>query len=474
MRKTKIICTLGPAVDSTEAITELLKRGMNGARFNFSHGSHESHYATLQRLEAAMEHTGLYAAKILDTRGPEIRIKSFADESIILENGKTFTLCTEDLVGTSEQVSVTYSELASEVKPGNLILLDDGLISLEVLQVEGTHIVCQVKNGGKLSSNKSVNIPGVHICLPSLTEKDKEDLRFAVEHDFDYIAASFIRSEEDVMTLRRTLDELGGERIRIISKIENQQGVDNLKEIAAVSDGLMVARGDLGVEIHAAKVPMVQKRMISACRRTGKIVIVATQMLDSMIHNPAPTRAEVSDVANAVYEMASCVMLSGETANGSFPLESLDTMRAIVEETEQAIDYWGSFPLSRDRLKGSNPVSEAITHSCCLTAMDLNAKAIVTATQTGYTAQMVGRFRPGCDILALTPETKTVRQLALAWGVEAQKSNTVASTDEMFRLCADAAAALPEVKKGDTVVLTAGVPIGVSGSTNLIKAQRIR
>lgn len=474
MRKTKIICTLGPAVDSTESIAELLKRGMNGARFNFSHGSHESQYATLQRLEEAMKNTGICAAKILDTKGPEIRIKTFEKDTVKLENGDTFTLTTEEVTGNREQVSVTYKDLEKEVVPGNEILLDDGMISLEVLRIEGGNIVCKVKNGGPLSSNKSINIPGAKIHLPALTEKDEKDLKFAVDHDFDYIAASFIRTAEDVLELRRTLDRLGGEKIRIISKIENQQGVDNLEKIAAVSDGLMVARGDLGVEIHAAKVPIVQKKMIAVCRESGKIVIVATQMLDSMIHNPAPTRAEVSDVANAVYEMASCVMLSGETANGSYPLESLDTMRAIVEETERAIDYWGNFPLTRDKLKGSNPVSEAITHSSCLTAMDLNAKAIVTATQTGYTAQMLGRFRPGCDILALTPDAKTVQQLALAWGVEAQKSDSVNSTDEMFRMCAEAAAAHPGVEKGDTVVLTAGVPIGVSGSTNLIRAQRIR
>lgn len=474
MKKTKIICTLGPAVDSEEAIIGLLQRGMNGARFNFSHGTHESHLATLQRLESAMERSGLTAAKILDTKGPEIRIRGFENGFVDLERGAEFTLCTEDVTGTPAQVSVTYAGLPSELSCGDTILLDDGLIRLDVLRVEGTRIVCSVVTGGRLFKNKSLNIPGVPVHLPALTEKDRQDLAFAVEHDFDFIAASFIRSAADVQELRSTLDALGGQNIRIISKIENRQGVDHLEEILAVSDGLMVARGDLGVEISAAQVPVVQKKMIAACRRAGKLVIVATQMLESMMHSPTPTRAEVSDVANAVFDAASCVMLSGETAKGDYPMESLETMRNVIEETERSIDYWDYFTHNHNVLCGDNPVSEAITHSCCVTAMDLGAKAVVTATQTGYTAQMVARFRPGCVILALTPLEKTVRQLSLIWGVEAKLCSEVHSTDAMFKLCADAAAMLPGVQRGDTVVLVAGVPIGVTGSTNLIKAQRIR
>jgi len=473
MRKTKIICTLGPAVDSAAAIAELLRRGMNGARFNFSHGTHETQLVTLEYLEQAMAETGLTAAKILDTKGPEIRIKTFADHAVVLEKGAEFILSAAYTPGDQHRVSVTYENLPREVAPGTRILLDDGLIRLEVLRIEGDDIVCTVTNGGRLSGNKSINIPGSRIRLPALTEKDRQDLAFAVEHDFDYIAASFIRSKADVAELRAALDALGGERIRIISKIENQQGVDNMAEIVASSDGVMVARGDLGVEIPAERVPIVQKQMIAACRSEGRIVIVATQMLDSMIHNPAPTRAEVSDVANAVFEMASCVMLSGETASGDFPMESLDTMRTVVEETEHAIDYWSNFTLSHSSLHSSNPVSDAVTHTCCVAAMDLGAKAIVTATTLGHSARMVGRFRPGCDILALTPEDRTVRQLALMWGVHPRKCEKVDSTDAMFALCAAAAAGTEGVERGDMVVLTAGVPIGVSGSTNLIKAQRI-
>jgi len=473
LRKTKIICTLGPAVDSTEAIASLLRRGMNGARFNFSHGTHESHAATLAHLEQAMAETGLTAAKILDTKGPEIRIRTFENHAIRLEAGAEFILSATDAPGNQARVSVTYENLPQEVAPGTRILLDDGLIRLDVLRIEGADIVCTVVTGGRLSGNKSINIPGSHIRLPALTEKDRQDLAFAVAHEFDYIAASFIRSAADVAELRAALDALGGERIRIISKIENQQGVDNMAEIVEASDGVMVARGDLGVEIPAERVPIVQKQMISACRSVGKLVIVATQMLDSMIHNPAPTRAEVSDVANAVFEMASCVMLSGETASGDYPMESLDTMRTVVEETERSIDYWSNFTLSHSALHSSNPVSDAVTHTCCVAAMDLGAKAIVTATTLGHSARMVGRFRPGCDILALTPEERTARQLALMWGVHPRRCPQVDSTDAMFALCAKAAAETEGIEQGDMVVLVAGVPIGVSGSTNLIKAQRI-
>lgn len=474
MRKTKIICTLGPAVDSVEGISGLLERGMNGARFNFSHGTHESHLKTLRYLEEAMERTGIPAAKILDTKGPEIRIKTFEEHEISLKKGDSFTLCTRDVPGTAERVSVTYENLAEELSVGNVILLDDGLIRMEIESIANGNIYCKVLTGGHLSDNKSINIPGSNIRLPSLTEKDRLDLAFAVKYDFDYIAASFIRSAADVRELRSTLDALGGHDIRIISKIENQQGVDNLEEIILASDGVMVARGDMGVEIPAAKVPAVQKRMIASCRAAGKLVVVATQMLDSMIHNPSPTRAEVSDVANAVYDMACCVMLSGETASGSYPMESLDAMRQIAEETESVIHYWSRF----EAIKGTNElrssVSDAIAHTCCVTAMDLHAKAIVTATQTGYTAQNVARFRPMCDILALTPSEKTVRQLQLVWGAQARKCTPAVFTDDIIRMCADAAHELPGVNSGDTVVLVAGVPLGVSGNTNLIKAQLIR
>lgn len=472
MRKTKIICTLGPAVDNVESISKLLRLGMNGARFNFSHGSHESQLATLKNLREAMAATGLTAATVLDTKGPEIRIKTFEAGPVELAEGQSFTLRTDSVAGDETQVSVTFPGLADDVKVGGEILIDDGLISLIVEKIEGCAIVCRVENGGKLSNNKSINIPGAAISLPALTERDRADLRFAVENDFDFVAASFVRSAADVAEIRACLDGCGGEDILIISKIENQQGVDNLEEIIRASDGIMVARGDLGVEIPAARVPNIQKKMIKKCREMGKMVIVATQMLDSMISNPRPTRAEVSDVANAVYDGTCCVMLSGETASGKYPLDALETMADIVAEAEASMDFWKKF--KRGLAYSSNStISDAMTHTCCLTAADLGAAAILTATQSGYTARLISRFHPACPVVALTPVEKVRRQLSLAWGVQAYASRRFNSTDEIFLRCGDAALANGIVKSGDTVVITAGVPVGKSGSTNLIKAEVI-
>ena len=470
MRKTKIICTLGPAVDSVEAISELLRLGMNGARFNFSHGSHDSHRATLGRLREAMEKTGICAAAILDTKGPEIRVKTFAEGAVELREGQTFTLRTDDVEGTAESVSITYPGLAADLRVGNTILIDDGLISIRVEKIEGEAIVCRVENGGRLSNNKSINIPGAAISLPALTERDRADLRFAAESGFDYIAASFVRSAADLAEIRACLDSCGGENIRIIAKVENQQGVDNLEEIARASDGVMVARGDLGVEIPAAKVPHIQKKMIKKCREMGKTVIVATQMLDSMINNPRPTRAEVSDVANAVYDGTCCVMLSGETAGGKHPLEALRTMAEIVEEAERGMDFWKKF--QRGLAASSNStVSDAVTRTSCLMAADLGAAAILTATQSGYTARLISRFHPACPIMALSPDQAVCRQLSIVWGVQAFKVREFTTTDEIFIRCGDMALAKGIAKEGDTVVITAGVPVGRTGSTNLIKAE---
>ncbi len=470
MRKTKVICTLGPAVDSVESISRLLRLGMNGARFNFSHGSHETQLATLERLRAAMSETGLSAAVILDTKGPEIRIKTFADGPVELREGDSFTLRTDEVEGTAEQVSVTYPGLGEDIAPGSLILVDDGLISLRVENISGCAIVCRVENGGRLSNNKSINIPGAAIKLPALTERDKGDLRFAVEQGFDYIAASFVRSAEDLAEIRSYLDSCGGQRLRIIAKIENQQGVDNLDEIARASDGIMVARGDLGVEIPAAKVPHIQKKMIKKCREMGKTVIVATQMLDSMMHNPRPTRAEVSDVANAVYDGTCCVMLSGETASGKYPFESLKTMVDIVSEAEAGMDYWKKFQKGLAASSNSG-ISDAVTRTCCLMAADLGAAAILTATQSGYTARLISRFHPACTIMALSPDPCVCRQLSIVWGVQAFRVREFSSTDEIFIRCGDVALAKGIVKEGETVVITAGVPVGRTGSTNLIKAE---
>ena len=472
MRKTKVICTLGPSVDNEETLRKLILAGMNCARFNFSHGTHESHLATLTKLKRVRDELGAPVASMLDTKGPEIRIKSFENGPITLTRGAEFTLSTEDVPGDEHQVSVTYENLHKELGEGCRVLVDDGLVELVVRRIEGRKIHCEVENGGTLSSNKSINIPDVHILLPSLTEKDREDLKFAVENDFDFIAASFVRKASDVEDIRACLRACGGDDIRIIAKIENREGVDNLDAIIAASDGVMVARGDLGVEIPAHEVPILQKKMIKATIRQGKPVITATQMLDSMIRNPRPTRAEVSDVANAVIDGTSCVMLSGETASGKYPVEALQTMVDTVTAAEGAIDYWGRF---RERkTMPESTINDAITHTCCLTAMDLEANAILTATNSGHTARMISRYRPPCPIVAMCQTEKVRRQLAISWGVKPCLSGTVDSTDRLFSLCVECARKEGMVKPGDTVVITAGVPIGKSGSTNLIKAQIVQ
>ena len=471
MRRTKIICTLGPAVDDVDMIRTLIRTGMDAARFNFSHGSHPEHLERLNRLKAVRDAMGRPVATILDTKGPEIRIKGFESKSITLEPGDSFTLTTEDVVGNQGWVSVTYPQLHEELCPGQEILIDDGLVAIRVERIEGTNIVCTVENGGTLSANKSINIPGVHIQLPALTEKDIDDIRFGVENDFDFIAASFVRRAADVEAVRAVLHDCGGDDVKIIAKIENQEGVDNLDEILEAADGIMVARGDLGVEIPAARVPILQKQMIRKGLQQGKPVITATQMLDSMMRNPRPTRAEVSDVANAVYDGTGSVMLSGETAGGKYPVEALTAMVGIVTETESAIDYWKQF--QKQRVLPASNINDAITHTCCLTAKDLDAKAILTATNSGRSARMICRFRPACPIAALTMHEKVRRQLNISWGVTPFLTGEVTSTDRIFSLSAEVALKEKLVENGDTVVITAGVPLGKSGSTNLIKAQVI-
>ncbi|MCC8129790.1 MAG: pyruvate kinase [Clostridiales bacterium] len=474
VRKTKVICTLGPAVDSVEQIRQLIRAGMNGARFNFSHGSHASHLETLNRPRSVRDSMGAPIATILDTKGPEIRIRTFAQGSVTLENGDEFILTTRNVAGDSHIVSVTYDRLNEEVTPGTKILIDDGLIGLEVRDVQGQDIHCTVVNGGPLSNHKSINIPGVAIHLPALTEMDEEDIRFGVEQDFDYIAASFVRKAEDVRAIRAVLHKYGGDSVKIVSKIENQEGVDNLEEILAESDGIMVARGDLGVEIPAAQVPVQQKRMIKEAVQHGKLVIIATQMLDSMIRNPRPTRAEVSDVANAVFDGADCVMLSGETASGKFPVEAVKTMTSIVSQAEASIDYWHRFQSRYGKVSGTgtqNAISDAITHTCCLTAMDLDAKAIVTATASGHTARLISRFRPACGVVAITLREKTRRQMNLLWGIVPCLTGEVSSTDRIFSLCAETAVKEHLVQAGDRIIITAGVPLGATGYTNLLKAH---
>ena len=453
LRKTKIICTLGPAVDSEEMVRALIRGGMNAARFNFSHGSHAEHLERLNRLKAIRDAMGRPVATILDTKGPEIRLKTFTNPPVTLNAGDAFTLTTEDVAGDNKIVSVTYDHLHKELAPGQEILIDDGLVAIRVEEIVGREIRCRVENGGTLSNNKSLNIPGVQIQLPALTEKDVADIRF------------------DVEAVRRVLHECGGDSVKIIAKIENQEGVDNLDEIIAAADGIMVARGDLGVEISAARVPILQKRMIRKGMQAGKPVITATQMLDSMMRNPRPTRAEVSDVANAVFDGTSCVMLSGETAGGKYPVEALGAMVGIVTEAEQSIRYWNRF-MRREMVSASN-INDAITHTCCLTARDLSAKAIVAATDSGHTARMISRFRPECAVAALTTREKVRRQLSICWGVIPFLTGEVNSTDRIFSLATEVAAKEGLVKSGDTVVITAGIPLGRSGSTNLIKAAVI-
>ena len=470
-RKTKIICTLGPAVDNEDMIRTLIRTGMDAARFNFSHGSHQEHLGRLNLLKSVRDAMGRPVATILDTKGPEIRIKAFAEKSITLNAGDSFVLTTRDETGDQSHVSVTYSQLHQELQPGQQVLIDDGLVALRVDTIQGQDIHCTVENGGSLSANKSINIPGVHIHLPALTEKDEDDIRFGVENDFDFIAASFVRQAADVRAIREVLHRYGGDDVKIIAKIENQEGVDNIDEILAEADAIMVARGDLGVEIPAAKVPILQKLMIRKGLQAGKPVITATQMLDSMIRNPRPTRAEVSDVANAVFDGTSCVMLSGETAGGKYPVEALTAMAGIVTEAEQSIHYWRQF--RKQRVVPASNINDAITHTCCLTAMDLDAKAILAATNSGRTARMICRFRPACPVAALTMSDKVRRQLNISWGVIPFLTGEVSSTDRIFSLSAEVALKEGLVKSGDTVVITAGVPLGKSGSTNLIKAQII-
>ncbi|NLL39877.1 MAG: pyruvate kinase [Clostridiales bacterium] len=469
MRKTKIICTLGPSVGDEGMIKKLVLNGMNAARFNFSHGTHESHLRMLETLKSVREELNAPVATILDTKGPEIRIKSFKNGSVELKPGARFTLTVDDVAGDETRVSVTYKNLHREIKKGERILLDDGLIELRVIDISDNDIVCIVQNGGVISDNKGINTPDTDENLPSLTEKDIEDIRFGIENDFDFIAASFIRTASDVNEIRKVLRKYGGEDIGIISKIENRRGVENIESIIEASDAIMVARGDLGVEIPVQEVPIIQKRIIRKCRNLGVPVIIATQMLDSMIRNPRPTRAEASDVANAVFDGASTLMLSGETASGKYPLESLITMSDIALTTEKEIDYWQQFRKIED-IKEKTIVN-AISRACCATAMGLGAKTIITVTKSGHTARMISRFRPQCPIAAVTSNPKVRRKLSISWGIKTELAEEKTSTDELFKTGVEKAVKMKLAEKGDIVVISAGVPVGMSGTTNIVKAQ---
>jgi pyruvate kinase len=470
MRRTKIVCTIGPAVDSEEKMRQLVASGMDVARFNFSHGTHESHRETLNRLREVCRSMEAPVAFLLDTKGPEIRTGAFEGGKAELKEGSTVVICAEPVVGTAQRFSTTAPALYEAVAPGAENCLDDGLISMTVDRVEGTDIHCTVKNSGIVKDSKGVNLPNSAVPMPFLSERDLSDLRFAVEEDYDFVAASFVRCGDDVVQMRQALDDMGGQEIMIVAKIENRQGIDNLDEILQVADAVMVARGDMGVELPAWEVPGIQKKMIKQCRAAGKPVITATQMLDSMSRNPRPTRAEVSDVANAVFDGTDAIMLSGETASGLYPVEALTMMAKTAEEAEHNTDYWGRF---RGSHRAPESISAAISHACCTTAMDLEARAILTVTQRGVTARMISGYRPGCPIVAVAVDLRTRRQLALNWGVVSLQGNPVSSTDELFALAKEKAFEAGIVDRGDVAVITAGIPVGISGSTNLIKAEQI-
>ncbi|NBI28280.1 pyruvate kinase [Chengkuizengella marina] len=471
MRKTKIVCTLGPASETLEKTKKLIQAGLNVGRLNFSHGDFEEHGNRITNIRKASEELGKTVAILLDTKGPEIRTGKLKEDKVQLVANEFITLTTEEIQGDQNRVAITYDKLPEEVQIGSTILIDDGLIGLKVVEVQNTEIKCQIVNGGLLGSRKGVNVPGVKISLPGITEKDTNDIIFGIEQGVDFIAASFVRKASDVLEIRDLLQRYNAQHIHIISKIENQEGVDNLDEILEVSDGLMVARGDLGVEIPAEEVPLVQKRMIDKCNQSGKPVITATQMLDSMQRNPRPTRAEASDVANAIFDGTDAIMLSGETAQGKYPLESVQTMARIAEKAESALEYREIF-LKQSSIQQIT-VTESISQSVANSALDLNAKAIFTSTQSGYTARMVSKYRPKSPIIAVTPDEVVMRRLSLVWGVNPVKGEQAESTDKMFELAVNSGLRAGYVQFGDLVVITAGVPIGRSGTTNLIKIHHI-
>lgn len=469
MRKTKIVCTLGPATEDDNVLKSLMVEGMNVARFNFSHGDYEQHAKNLKRVEKFRKELNLPVATLLDTKGPEIRIGNFENGSIELTKGQTFTLTTEEVMGTEEKVSVTYKNLIEDVKEGDRILIDDGLIELVVLKIEKKDIICQVQNGGTISNHKGVNVPNVELTMPFISQKDHDDIVFGIEQGFDFIAASFTRNAEDILEIRRILSEYNCDKINIIAKIENMQGVDNIDEIIRVSDGIMVARGDMGVEIPLEDVPVIQKKLIKKVYSAEKQVITATQMLDSMMKNPRPTRAEATDVANAIYDGTSAIMLSGETAAGQYPVEALKTMVRIAKRTEEDIDYVSRF---KTRKNLQNPdITNAISHATVMTAVDLGASAIVTVTKSGYTARMISKYRPNAPIIGCTTSETVYRQLGLSWGVTPLLISEKHQTDDLFQHSVDAAEKAHLVKQGEVVVITAGVPLGISGTTNLIKVH---
>ena len=469
-KKTKIVCTLGPASQSEETLTKLIENGLNVCRFNFSHGSHEEHKERMDIVKKVRDELKKPVAILLDTKGPEIRTGNFADPEVFLEEGSKFIITMADVIGNKEMCTVSYKGLAEDVVEGDTILIDDGLVGLKVENVVGEEIHCVVENSGIVKNHKGVNVPGVKINLPALTPKDISDIEFGITQGIDFIAASFVRKASDVLAIREVLENNNATDIQIISKIENQEGVDNLDEILQVSDGLMVARGDLGVEIPKEDIPIVQKQMIKKCNALGKPVITATQMLDSMIRNPRPTRAEVTDVANAIYDGTDAIMLSGETAAGKYPVEAVKVMAAIAKRIEETLDY---DTILRSKGLNNTNVTDAISYATCTTAKSLTASGIVTSTSSGYTARMVSKFRPKTPIIAATPNERTSRQLSLSWGVYTVMCEQAENTDDLIDNSIEASKNEGYIHEGELVVITTGVPTGVSGTTNLIKVQVI-
>ncbi len=471
MRKTKIICTLGPATDSEDILKALVREGMDVARLNFSHGTHEEQKRRLTTLRLLRERYGKPVAALLDTKGPEIRVKDFKDGQVELHAGDTFTLTGREVEGDASIVSITYPKLVKDIQIGERILIDDGLIEMEVTEIDDLDIHCLVKNEGIVSNHKGINVPDVHLSMPYLSEKDREDILFGIREDVDYIAASFVRTAEDVLQIRDLLNDNGGEMIKLVAKIENREGVDHIDDIIEASDAIMIARGDMGVEIPTEEVPVIQKMIIKKVYEAGKQVITATQMLDSMMQHPRPTRAETTDVANAIYDGTSAIMLSGETAAGLYPVESLQMMVRIANRTEADIDYRKRF-FHRDR-KVDPDVTDAICHATCTTAHDINARAIITVTKSGRSARMISKYRPECDIIGCAISDKVYRQLNLSWGVTPVLLQEKKDVFELFEHGICVCQRMELVERGDTVVFTSGVPIGISGTTNMIKVQTV-
>lgn len=470
LRRTKIICTIGPASEQEDKLKALMKAGMNVARFNFSHGSHEEHNRKYDRVIKVSNELGLPIATMMDTKGPEIRLGDIEGGKTELVSGQTFTLTTKSMLGNNEKVEITYKNLMQDISVGSTILIDDGLIEMEVVQITDMDIVCKVINGGPISNHKGVNVPGAELSMPYISAVDKKDIEFGAELGFEYIAASFTRTKEDILEIREIIKEHNS-RMKIIAKIESVQGIQNIDEILEVSDGIMVARGDMGVEVPMEEVPIIQKSLIKKAVAQGKHVITATQMLESMIKNPRPTRAETTDVANAIYDGTTAIMLSGESAAGLYPIEAVKTMARIAERAESDIDY-------KSRLKKSNDLEDisittAISHACCSTAMDLNAAAIITVTMSGFTAGLVSKYKPSCPIIGCTVNPVICRQLNMMWGVLPVLINKKNSAEELYAEAIAAAANEGVLKKGDVVVLTAGVPLGVSGKTNMIRVMEV-